>query len=142
MPGATRSIVVNAPIEKCFEVVTDYAHYRDFTPEIRQLTTSNRNGNEIDVHYEIEMIKTIRYSIRMKEEGPNRLSWTFLKGEVLKDNKGSWLFEPAGEGKTHVTYNVELALGPLVPKAIVNKLAEQSLPKMLDGFKRYVESRA
>lgn len=141
MPGATRSIVVNAPIEKVFDAVTDYDHYGEFIPEVSQISTSNRKGNEIDVHYQIEMIKKIRYSIRMKEERPKKVSWTFIEGEVMRDNRGSWVLEPAGEGKTQVTYNVELALGPLVPKSIVNKLAEQSLPKMLDGFKKHVESR-
>lgn len=141
MPGATRSIVVNAPLEKVYAVVTDYDHYGEFIPEVRRISTSNRSGNEIDVHYEIEMIKKIKYSIRMKEEKPKKVSWTFLTGEVMKDNKGSWVLEPAGEGKTQVTYNVELALGPLVPKSIVNMLAEQGLPKMLEGFKKHVESR-
>lgn len=141
MPGATRSVLVNAPVEKCWEAVTDYDRYPEFIPEIRQISTSNRRGDEIDVHYQIEMIKKIRYSIRMKEEKPRRLSWTYIEGEVMKDNKGSWLLEPAGEGETQVTYNVELALGPLVPKSIVNMLAEQGLPKMLDGFKKHVESR-
>lgn len=141
MPGATRSIVVNSPIEKVFAVVTDYDRYGEFIPEVRRITTSNRRGNEIDVHYEIEIVKRIRYSIRMKEEKPTRLSWTFIEGEIMKDNKGSWVLSPAGEGKTNVTYNVELALGLLVPKKIVNMLTDQGLPKMLEGFKKHVESQ-
>jgi ribosome-associated toxin RatA of RatAB toxin-antitoxin module len=141
MPGATRSIVVNAPIEKVFAVVTDYDRYGEFIPEVRKISTSNRNGNEIDVHYQIEIVKKIRYSIRMKEEKPTKLSWTFIEGEIMKDNKGSWVLSPAGEGKTNVVYNVELALGLLVPKSIVNMLTDQGLPKMLEGFKKYVESR-
>jgi hypothetical protein len=40
-----------------------------------------------------------------------------------------------------VTYTIELSLGPLVPRAIVNKLAEQGLPRMLEGLKRKVEAR-
>ena len=57
----------------------------------------------------------------------------------MKDNKGSWVLEPEGEGRTKATYTAELALGPFVPKAIVNALTETSLPKMLDAFKRRAE---
>ena len=85
-------------------------------------------------------MKTIKYSIRVKEERPTRMSWSFIEGEFMKDNKGSWVLEPAGEGKTKATYTVEMALGALVPKTIVNALVETSLPKMLDAFKRRAEA--
>jgi ribosome-associated toxin RatA of RatAB toxin-antitoxin module len=68
------------------------------------------------------------------------MSWTFIEGEMMRDNKGSWQLEPEGEGKTKATYTVEMALGPLVPKTIVNALVDTSLPKMLDAFKKRVES--
>jgi hypothetical protein len=76
----------------------------------------------------------------MKEERPNRVSWTFVQGEVMKDNVGAWTLEAAGEGKTRATYSIEMRLGPLVPKAIVNTLVDASLPKMLEAFKKRAES--
>jgi coenzyme Q-binding protein COQ10 len=35
---------------------------------------------------------------------------------------------------------VEVTVGPLVPKSILNTLVDQSLPKMMDAIKRRVES--
>lgn len=141
MPGATRSIVFNAPIEKAFAVITDYEKYAEFLPEVKRTRISERQGTEVKVHYEVDVVKTIKYTVRMKEEKPNRVSWSFVEGEFMKDNKGSWVLEPAGENQTKATYTVEMALGPLVPKAIVNTLVETSLPKMLDSFKKRIESR-
>jgi len=139
MAGATRTIVINAPPEKLFDVITHYDKYGEFLPEVKRIWTSDRKGNEVKVHYEVDVIKTIRYTILVKEERPTRMSWTFVEGEVMKDNKGSWVLEPEGEGRTKATYTVDMALGALVPKAIVTKLAETSLPKMLDAFKRRAE---
>jgi coenzyme Q-binding protein COQ10 len=141
MAGATRSIVINAPPEKLFDVITDYDKYGEFLSEVKKVWTSERKGNEVKVHYEVDVIKTIHYTILVKEERPTRMSWTFVEGEVMKDNKGSWVLEPDGKGGTKATYTVEMALGALVPKAIVTKLAETSLPKMLESFKRRAESR-
>jgi ribosome-associated toxin RatA of RatAB toxin-antitoxin module len=142
MAGATRSIVINAPPDKVFDVIAQYDRYTEFLPEVKKIRTSDRKGNEVKVHYEINLVKTVRYTILAREERPKRMSWTFVEGEMMKDNTGSWVLEPEGEGKTRVTYTVEvaLALGPLVPKAIITGLVDQSLPKMLEAFKRRVET--
>ena len=139
MPGATRSIVINAPVEKVFDIIVQYEKYKEFLSEVKDVRTSGRQGNEVNVHYKVDVMKTVSYTIRSKEERPNRVSWTFVDGEFMKDNKGSWVLEPAGEGKTKATYNVEMSFGLLVPKTVVNALAETSLPKMLEAFKRRAE---
>lgn len=140
MAGATRSVVINAPVEKVFDVIIQYEKYGEFLSEVKEVRTSGRQGNEVNVHYKVDVVKTIKYTIRVKEERPTRMSWTFVEGEFMKDNKGHWLLEPAGEGKTKATYTVEMALGALVPKSVVNALVETSLPKMLEAFKRRAES--
>ena len=104
--------------------------------------TSKRQGTDVDVHYEVEVLKRIRYTLRLREEPPNRISWTFVEGELMRDNHGQWTLESVGEGKTRATYSIEMKLGPLVPKSIVNVLVDSSLPKMLEAFKKRSESAA
>ncbi|ATB38954.1 cyclase/dehydrase [Cystobacter fuscus] len=140
MAGASRTIVINAPPEKLFDVIAQYEKYPEFLSEVKKIRVLERKDNTLKVQYEVDVIKTIRYTILVTEERPKRMSWTFVEGEVMKDNKGSWVLEPDGEGRTKATYTVELALGPLVPKAIVNALTETSLPKMLESFKRRAEA--
>jgi ribosome-associated toxin RatA of RatAB toxin-antitoxin module len=127
-------------MERLFAVIADYARYPEFLPEVKSIRTSKRQGNELDVHYEVEVLKRIRYTLRLKEEPPNRISWTFVEGELMRDNRGHWMLEAAGHGRTRATYSIEMALGPLVPKAIVNALVDSSLPKMLEAFKKRAES--
>ena len=140
MPGATRAVVINTPVEKVFAVIKDYERYPEFLPEVKSTRLSNRRGDEVDVLYEVDVLKRIRYTLRLKEEPPNRISWTFVEGEVMRDNRGHWLLEDLGGGKTRATYNIEMKLGPLVPKSIVNVLVDSSLPKMLEAFKKRAES--
>jgi coenzyme Q-binding protein COQ10 len=141
MPGATKSIEINAPIEKVFDVIADFEKYPEFLTEVKEAKISKRQGNECDVDYKVEVMKIISYTIHSKQERPTKLSWTFVKGEFMKDNKGGWILESLGAGKTKATYTIEMALGALVPKTIVNALVETSLPKMLDAFKKRAESR-
>ncbi|HXX31091.1 MAG TPA: SRPBCC family protein [Myxococcaceae bacterium] len=141
MASASRSIVIDAPAERVFDVISDYERYPEFLSEVKAIRTSDRRGNEVDIHYEIDVVKRIRYTLRMVEERPRTLRWTFVRGEVMRDNHGSWTLEPVAEARTRATYTVEIALGPLVPRPVVNALVDSSLPKMLESFKKRVESR-
>ncbi len=143
MAGATRIVTINAPVEKIYEVIADVEHYPEFLPEVKSIKVSNKRGNELDAHYVADLgVKTIKYTVRIKEERPHRLSWTYVDGEFMKDNKGSWLLEPQSDGSVRVTYNIEVTLGALVPKTIVNALVDTGLPKMLDNFKKRIEAHA
>jgi coenzyme Q-binding protein COQ10 len=140
MAQATRSIVVNVPPEKFFQVVADFAKYPQFLPDVKGIKVGAKVGNATEVTYEIEVIKKLTYTLKHLEEPPNKLTWSFVKGDMMKDNKGSWLIEKEGEGKTRATYTIELKLGALVPSSVEKALAEARLPQMLDQFKKRAES--
>ena len=141
MAGAQRTITINATVEKCWSVICDYERYPEFLPEVKKIRTLNRRGSEVDVQYEAEVVKVIKYTVHMKEEGPRKLSWSFIDGEFMKDNKGGWVLEDAGNGTTKATYNIAVEVGMLVPKTIVNALVDTQLPKLLENFKRRIESQ-
>lgn len=142
MPAASRSIVIDAPPDRLFDIIVDYDRYPEFLSEVKEAKTSNRRGNEADVAYGIDLVKRIRYTLHHVEERPRAVHWTFVKGEMMRDNHGSWTLEPTPDGKTRATYTIEVGVGPLVPRSIVNALVDQSLPKLLEAFKKRAESRS
>lgn len=141
MAGAQRTITINAPVEKCWSVISDYERYPEFLPEVKKIRTFNRRGAEVDVQYEAEVVKVIKYTVHMKEEAPKKLSWSFIDGEFMKDNKGGWVLEDGGSGTTKATYNIAVEVGMLVPKTIINALVDTQLPKLLENFKKRIESQ-
>ncbi|MGO8967995.1 MAG: type II toxin-antitoxin system RatA family toxin [Myxococcaceae bacterium] len=140
MASATRSILINAPPERVFDVISDYERYPEFLSEVKSIRTSGRQGNQVNIHYEVDVMKRIRYTLRMTEDRPRGLQWTFVEGDVMKDNKGGWVLEPKPDGKTNAIYTVDVALGLLVPRPLVTAMVESSLPKMLESFKKRIES--
>jgi len=138
MPGATRSVIIDAPADRVFDIIVDYDRYAEFLPEVKEARSADRRGNEVDVHYGIDLVKRIHYTLHMVEERPRSVRWSF---ELMRDNKGSWTLEPTPDGKTRATYTIEVGVGPLVPRSIVNALVDQSLPKMLEAFKKRAEKR-
>ena len=64
--------------------------------------------------------------------------WSLAESNFFKSNSGLWRLKSTGPSTTHVEYEVDVGFGFLVPKFVVKKLTEGSLPAMFDNF----ESRA
>ena len=86
MPAATRSIVIDTPPDRLFDLIVDYDRYVEFLPEVKEAKSFNRRGNEVDVAYGIDVVKRIHYTLHHVEERPRAVRWTFVKGELMRDN--------------------------------------------------------
>jgi ribosome-associated toxin RatA of RatAB toxin-antitoxin module len=141
MPQASRSVVVNVTPDQMMKVIADYEKYPEFLPEVKRISVSNRTDRTVDVTYEIEVVKRLQYTLRLTTEGLVT-RWQFVSGDLFKRNEGSWTLRAEPDGRTHATYSLEVAIGGFipVPKALTDKLTEQSLPALLDNFKRRAEA--
>lgn len=141
MPQASRSVVVNVKPEQLMSVIGDYEKYPEFLPEVKKIAVKKISDTVTEVTYEIDVIKRLTYTLRLEQKSPLLVSWSFVKGDFFKKNEGSWVLKPEGEGKTQATYNLEVGFGGLipVPAAITDRLTAQSLPGLLDNFKKRAE---
>jgi len=141
MAQASRSVTVNVPPEKMFDVIVDYEKYPEFLPEVKKVKIEAGQGSIKEVTYTVDIkAKVINYTLKHTAERPNKLSWTMIKGEMMKGNDGSWVLKPGAQpGTTDATYTIDLKLSSLVPGFIEKALAEQSLPGLLTNFKNRAE---
>jgi coenzyme Q-binding protein COQ10 len=140
MPEAKKSIDVNVPIEVMWKVVIDMAAYPEFLKQMKKVKVLSDDAKSARIDAEIEMIKSVTYTMDFKKEPPTRLSWTLVKSNLMKENTGSWVLEKLGPERTRATYSVSLKLNlPFVPQAIIDGVSEGELPKMLEAFKARAE---
>jgi coenzyme Q-binding protein COQ10 len=146
MATVTKEVLVDAPVEKFFDVVVDYPRYPEFVPGIRAARVKDANG-EKHVEYELDLgVRRVRYVLRMSEARPTRVSWSLVSGDMMKVSNGSWDLADEG-GKTRALYTVEIQIArpPLVPQLIVDRVSDEltriNLPKTLDAFKARAEGR-
>ncbi len=138
MAHASKSIVINVTRDQLFDVIVDYQKYAEFLPEVKKVTVSGAPPDAL-VTYQIDIkAKTISYTVQMKAQRPGTVAWAMTKGEMMKENKGTWLLKEV-PGGTEATYEIDLKLGALVPSFIEKALAEQSLPALLANFKARAE---
>jgi coenzyme Q-binding protein COQ10 len=140
MAKAERSIVIQAPPDEVFAVISDYERYPEFLPEVKKVKVDFGAGNVKEVTYTVDIkAKVISYTLKHTARPPDELAWTMVRGEMMKGNDGAWLLRKVPEG-TEATYRIDLKLGALVPSMVERLLAEQSLPGLLANFKKRVES--
>lgn len=140
MPSVSKTIEIKASPKRCYEVITDYENYPEFFKELHEVQVSEKKGNTALVTYEINLIKKIHYTLKMVGKPHKRVEWTFVEGDIMKDNHGFWELEEIKKGVTRATYNIDITFGLFVPSLITKKLIGFNLPAMLQACKEKVES--
>lgn len=141
MAQASKTVTVNVSPEKLFDVISDYEKYPEFLPEVKKVKVEGGQGSIKEVTYTVDIkAKVINYTLKHTAERPAKLSWTMVKGEMMKGNDGAWTLKPGAQpGTTEATYTIDLKLSSLVPGFIEKALAEQQLPGLLSNFKARAE---
>src|SRR5712671_577648 len=106
------AVIVSAPPERVWKVVTDYNHFSDVFPN---LATSK---GVRDLH------------VRHEESAPRFVaSWDEPHG-AWKINRGSWVVTPHGASETLLEYNLELRVSPFPDFVVRAVLLDQLKPVM------------
>lgn len=141
MPGAQKSIDINAPIDTVFDVIVDYEKYPQFLDDVSGVRVISRGEGTTTMEQTLSLIKEVTMRLKLTEKRPTSVSWVTESGSrFLKKNDGRWTLEDLGGGRTRATYGLDVEVGGIwVPQAIVDKLTGGTLPKTLEAFKRRAE---
>jgi len=142
MAEVTRTIDIAASVEKVFAVITDFENYPKFLGQLGMTgveVSSSRPGEKTVRHAVKKMGTTVNYTLRYQLEPPHKVSWSFVEGQFMKDNRGSWRLEKVDDSHTRATYTVEVKFGLLVPGSLVSALISNELPQLLEAFRKRAE---
>ncbi len=140
MAQASRTEIVDVDINKLYNVIADFAKYPEFVDGVSAIKVIAQSETEAKVEYSLNVIKTFKYIINTKMERPNRVSWVLDSGDIFKKNDGSWLLKDLGNGKTEVTYSLEVDVKMFAPGAVINALTTKNLPIMMQSFFKRAKS--
>jgi len=146
--NGSASTEIEAPIAAAYAAAADIEVSPRWQPEISVSECLERDGdgNQVLVHMETDAkVRQLGSDLRFSYEEPSRISWTQENGD-LKSVEGSWEFEDLGEGRTRVTYWLEVdlgrTLGLLIRGPLVGVLKGQLVNSMPERLKRFVEEDA
>jgi ribosome-associated toxin RatA of RatAB toxin-antitoxin module len=146
--GGSASTEIEAPIATVYAVAADIEISPHWQPEIKVAECVERGGDgeQTLVHMETDAkVRTLGSEVRFSYESPTRISWVQEEGDV-KSLEGSWELEDLGDGRTTVTYSVEVdlgrVLGMVIRGPVVGILRGQLIDTMPEKLKRFVEAES
>ena len=143
------SIIINASINKCFEILMKIDRQVYWVPNKKKSTivSSNDNKHLIDNKYVFYGITVKYHSIFTIDQKNYRIEWEIDKSRPhdLLENSGFYLLEKIDEKTALLTYgatkiDVGAGLSTSVPEFIKKYLLGKSLPIMAINAKKYIES--
>ena len=117
---------INAPLDEVWKLVEDVEKAPDWQGGLKDLEALERDGEGRATLVESASdakVRTIKSTVRFTYDGPTRLSWTQVKGE-MKSVEGSWDLEDLGDGRTRATYSMEVDLGRMLSMVIRGPLVD------------------
>ena len=136
-----RSIEVNVPSEHFFDLVVDFASYPAFLKDCIATQIHGQDADTWDVEFTVRVIRNLDYRLKLVGERPGKVSWSLISGRQFERNDGAWTIEAIGPESTRVTYCLDVAIYTFVPKAIMDRLIQFTLPSMLKQWAAQAEER-
>ena len=140
-----RSVEIDAPIERCYEIAADIENAPDWQGSLRDVEVLERDGERRPLVVETESdakVKTVRARLRFSYDPPTGIRWVQEKGDT-KSLTGSWSFEDLGGGRTRATYALDAdpgrMLGMLLRGPAETKVRDFLVGNAADGLKKKAE---
>lgn len=139
---AQQQVSVRASCAQVFAVLTDYEHYGDIFPQVREVEVHSRDEGVCRVTLTMDLVVHLHFTLRLVEDSPVSLRWTLADANLVQQMNGSWKLTSDDDDRTcTAAYTLEVKLAGQIPRAVEQRLVTQALPEMLERLRRFVEAR-
>lgn len=139
MASFSNSIAIKAPRDKVFEIVTDFAKYPKFIPEVEAVKVISKTKTRAKATFTVNLVKMINYTLDFRMTAPNKIGWTLVEGDFMESNDGSWVFTALEKNLTDAAFSVNIGFPFWVPSSLAEGAIKSTMPKMMKHFKAEAE---
>lgn len=142
MAKAERTEVFDVDYKKLYTAITDYKSYPSFVDGMKSVEVLSQSATGASVKFNLNLIKEVTYTLDLKHTENKEVSWTLKSGDLMKVNNGGWKLKDLGNGKTEVTYHLEVELKGFFPGlGMVEKtMVATNLPMNMKAFAKRASS--
>ena len=142
MAKAERTEVFEVPIEKFFQAIVDYKSYPQFADGVKSIEVLKQAGDTAEVKFNLNIVKEITYTLKLTSKKNESVDWSLVSGDMMKKNNGGWKLKDLGQGKTEVTYHLEVELKGFFPGLgmIEKTMVNTNLPMNMKAFAKRAAS--
>ncbi|HKA05273.1 MAG TPA: SRPBCC family protein [Acidimicrobiales bacterium] len=143
--SASQTIAVDATLERCFAVATDFERYPEWAHDVKEAVVKSRDdeGRATDVEFRASALgRSTHYTLHYDySDSPERLAWKLVKGDIMRACDGSYRFTPSATdpNATEVVYDLSIELVVPLP-GFVKRRAEVRILNTVKELKARAES--
>jgi ribosome-associated toxin RatA of RatAB toxin-antitoxin module len=144
---AERTVDVHAPVERCYAIAADLERSPDWQKALQSVVVLERDAQGRPSVVETvsdASVKTVKSRLAFAYEEPTAIRIKQQKGE-LKSLEGGWAFADLGDGRTRVTYALDVdpgrMLGMLLRGPVVDKVRQVLVGDAVEALKVRAEAR-
>lgn len=142
MAKAERTEIFDVPCDKFYKAITDYKSYPSFVDGMKSVEVVTGTAENATVKFNLSLIKEVTYTLKLTGVPNQSVSWSLVSGDLMKVNNGGWKLKDLGNGKTEVTYSLEVELKGFFPGlGMVEKtMVSTNLPMNMKAFAKRAAS--
>ena len=147
MSERTRSSIdIAAPVEAVLKVITDFEAYPQWAGEVKEAQIKDLDeatGHAKRVWYRMDA-GAVRDEHTLEYDYPteHEVRWTLVSSQMIRALDGSYLVEDAGDGTSHVTYQLAVDVKLPMVGLLKRKVEKLIIDRALSGLKKRVEATA
>ncbi len=138
MAVASLTKTVDVPKDKFFATVAGYENYPQFVTGCKKIEVERKAPGQARVKYFVNMMgKDLWYLLEHTEDASTGvLTWKLVDSDMLKVDSGTWRLKDLGNGKTEVTYSIEIEFKIWIPGPVLKGLTQTSLPVLIGEYEK------
>ncbi len=142
---AHEEIPVSVSAKRCMEVVTDFASYPEWAPDIKEVTVQREDSQgrgELVTFRAAALGRSIAYTLEyFYGQEPDRCAWMLAEGETFRLLSGKYEFQSVEDSpdKTLASYELAVDLAVPLPSFVRRRLETRIIHAALEDFKNRAE---
>lgn len=125
--SASLTITIGAPLDTCYAVATDFERYPEWARDVKEaiIRTRDDEGRATQVEFRASALgRSTHYTLAYDySQAPATLSWSMIRGDIMRAIDGAYSFTATPEGGTEVRYDLSIELVVPLP-GFVKRRAE------------------
>jgi carbon monoxide dehydrogenase subunit G len=132
-------IHITAPRQQVFSILSDYPNYKQWVPGCERCSVLSSSGNTSETEIIISSMKRIELGVRFEAQPDQALNFRMTKGKDLKAYSGTYRLMDSTDGTgTVVIAELEIDVGMMVPKFMVDKMTRKMMDETGVALRKYI----
>ncbi len=140
---ASQTTTIAAPPDRVWAIAADVEHYPEWAKDVKDVVVRARDeqNRPIEVEFSASALgRSTHYTLSYDySDAPEVLSWSMLRGDIMRTIDGAYHFSPTTDGGTEVRYDLIIDLVVPLP-GFVKRRAEVRILNTVRELKVRAES--